>query len=343
MGRYMTLARIFLILFIINFARAAPVIVRRADEVQEVHVNVVDVADSEGGAATSQKRSLLSDGPGTSGPSPAGSTSHSSIPYKSDDSWSSQLPTDNSHPLSPDSSSPDHVPADNSHLSGSDFSWPGHVPAVNSAHQAQISLGRPCASSQLSPIRPSFLLAGQCASPQISPSFQLAGQCASPQSAPVFQLAGQCASPHISPSFQLARQCASPHISPSFQLAGQCASPHISPSFQLAGQSASPHINPSFLLAGLCASPPFRPRRTEPVAGEPPSAAAPDVGSRATAIYGGSSCLDSEPLNPASVSESEPANFLDKLLKGKIRRRISGPGTLNSVQSEVQAIVVPRS
>jgi hypothetical protein len=54
MRRYMTFAPIFLILSIINFARAAPVVVRRVHEVHEVHVNVVGVA--EDGTATSQKR-----------------------------------------------------------------------------------------------------------------------------------------------------------------------------------------------------------------------------------------------------------------------------------------------
>src|SRR6266566_1790361 len=51
MPRYMAFARIFLILSIINFARAAPVVVRR---VHEVHLNVVGVA--EDGTVTSQKQ-----------------------------------------------------------------------------------------------------------------------------------------------------------------------------------------------------------------------------------------------------------------------------------------------
>src|SRR6267154_1476247 len=50
MCRYMTFARIFLILSIINFVRAAPLVVRG---VQEVHVNVVDVAEDR--TAASQK------------------------------------------------------------------------------------------------------------------------------------------------------------------------------------------------------------------------------------------------------------------------------------------------
>jgi hypothetical protein len=55
MRRYMTFARISLILSIINFARAAPLVVKRVHEVHEVRVNVVDVVVAEDGTTTSQK------------------------------------------------------------------------------------------------------------------------------------------------------------------------------------------------------------------------------------------------------------------------------------------------
>jgi hypothetical protein len=51
MRRYTTFARIFLILSIINFARAAPIVIRGA---HEVHLNMVDAA--EDGTAASQKQ-----------------------------------------------------------------------------------------------------------------------------------------------------------------------------------------------------------------------------------------------------------------------------------------------
>ncbi|KAI0277604.1 hypothetical protein BGY98DRAFT_605312 [Russula aff. rugulosa BPL654] len=46
-----------------------------------------------------------------------------------------------------------------------------------------------------------------------------------------------------------------------------------------------------------------------------------------------------EPLSPAmSTSSSESEDFLDKLLRGKIRRRISGSGAVGLAQSEVRAV-----
>jgi hypothetical protein len=168
MHRYMTFARIFLILSIINFARAAPVVVRR---VHEVHVNVVDVA--EDGTATSEKRwdsgpsddwlanaadqtsvptaprlsaldhsglqssTRLNNAPSSSalltGPHPRwdGPLPLGSRASSPDSSGSNQLSANNPRPPSPDFSWPSELPANNPRPPSPDFSWPSQLPAAS--------------------------------------------------------------------------------------------------------------------------------------------------------------------------------------------------------------------
>ncbi|KAN0118479.1 hypothetical protein V8E52_005209 [Russula decolorans] len=154
MRRYMTFARIFLILSIINSARAAPAVVRR---VHEVHVNVADVA--EDGTAASQKRWdsepkdewLVNTADQTSAPtaswlpdldhsglhSPRSSTRLNNAPSSS---ALSTGPHSRSPPPTPGSSSdssnpyfswPDQLLAKNARPPSPEFSWPNYLPANN--------------------------------------------------------------------------------------------------------------------------------------------------------------------------------------------------------------------
>jgi hypothetical protein len=115
MGRYMTFARIFLILSIINFVRAAPLAVRQEDE-----------------SSTSQrpKRAFSAPSPGSPNYSPS-----PSVPDKSlaDDSWPSYLPSKNelsANPVAHDSW-PSYLPSKNELLANpvAHDSWPSYLPS----------------------------------------------------------------------------------------------------------------------------------------------------------------------------------------------------------------------
>ncbi|KAF8494566.1 hypothetical protein F5888DRAFT_1805313 [Russula emetica] len=156
MRRYMTFAQIFLILSIINFARAAPVVVRR---VHEVHVNVVDVAEDE--TARSQRRwdsgprdDWLADAEdqtsaqmtlrladldhsGLHSPRSNNEPSSSALstgphPRSSSSSGSSPILPGPDQSLNSDFSWPSQLEANNPCPASPDFSWPDHLPADNS-------------------------------------------------------------------------------------------------------------------------------------------------------------------------------------------------------------------
>ena len=124
MCRYVTFARIFLTLSIINFARAAPVVVRGA---HDVHVNVDGAEDK---TATLQKRM----------------ESAQTVPLGSDQPWLSQLAP---RPPSPESSWPSQLAPGNTHPPNQGFSWPDQL--VSKTHPPNQDFSWP---DQLAPKTP---------------------------------------------------------------------------------------------------------------------------------------------------------------------------------------------
>ena len=337
MRRYMTFAQIFLILSIINSSvRAAPVVVR---QVHEVHVNVMDLA--EDGTTTSQKR--LDSGPSDwlasaadqmSAPtalrspdldhtklhSPRSSTRLNNAPSSSElstgphprsppgnsgsssqySSWPNQLPANSPRPPSPEFSWPHQLPANRPRPPSPEFSWP---------HQLPVKKPRP-PSPEFS--WPSHLPVGNPRPP--SPEFSWPDQLPANRPRPP--------SPEFSWPNELPANRPRPP-SPDYPPPGSSLTgPH---------QSADNHP--------LSSSEP--PRPTEPetkdflsqldTSRDPPSPAAPETKDLL-------SQLNQPGSGPSHPAEPESEDLLGHLLKGKLKRRISGSGAADSAQ-ESQAII----
>ena len=288
MRRYMTFARIFLILSIINFARAAPVVVRG---VHEVHVNVVDVA--EDGAATSQKpwdsgrRDWLANAADeTSSPTTPRSPDldHSGLHGPRSSTRLNNAPPSSAlstgpHPRSKDGSPP---PSSGPASPLADYSWPSQVQANDPRPPSP-----DYSTNQLQPHPPS---------PDYSSGSQFQSDSSRP-STPDSSWASQLQADNPRPS------------SPYF----------LSPSRLPAGNSLPRPNSPS---ESTGSNQPEYPRPTELETKD----------------------FLSQLLHPVSSHPTEPEtkDFLGLFLKGIIKRRISGSGTLNSAQ-ESQGTIDTRS
>jgi hypothetical protein len=310
MRRYMTFTRIFLILSIINFARAAPVVVRGA---HEVHVNVVDVA--EDGTARSQKRWdsgprddwLANAADQTSAPTTPrlADLDHSGLHSPRSSTRSNNAPSSSAlstgpHPRSKDDSpppsswSPNYPPipdysleswTDSPHPPRPYFSWESWLLADNSLPPSpDYSLPSSTLADSSHPPRPDN-------SHPLSPGYSPSSSSSTDHSPPSLLSTDHPLPPPLPPS---------PGYSASNSwLADESHSPSSwSPDYPPPSSSSTDHaLSPSLpSTSGLHQSTDGYP---------PPSPEQP---------------------NPAvSESESESSDLLDKLLRGKIRRRILAP------------------
>lgn len=292
----MTFARIFLILSLINFARAAPVVIR---EVQEVYVNAVDAA--EDGSAPSQKPRPRDDWLATA----AGQTSAPMTPRlpnlghsglhsprsstRSNNALSSSTLSTGPHPrwkdVYPPSIpwSPDHSPIpwgpDQAYTPSPDYSpipWVPERPLPLSPDNSPPSL-----STDHSPLSIDY-------SPPDSGSNSWSPEFSPPSSW----------STDYSPPNSWSTDHSPPSISYSPPTSWLTDHPPPSPLPSSPGWSTAPHQSTD----GYPAYPPPNPEQPDPAVSE---------------------------------SESQFEDFLDKLLKGKIRRRISGSGAVDLAQNEV--------
>ena len=371
---YMTFARIFLILSLIKFARAAPVVARG---VHEVRVNAVDVA--EDGTATSQKRwdsgprddwlalanmadqtsaptapqlpdlvhsesgphsprssTRLSNAPSSSalstGPHPRSkegipppssrSPNYSPIP-KPDQSftsspkfalprgWSATAgPSGPSGPSGPAGfSSPSWLPADNSRPPSPDFSWPSHVPAADNSRPPSPDFSWPSHVPAADNARPP--------SPDFSwPSHVPAADNARPPS-PDFSWQS-----HV-PAADNSRPPSPDFSWPSHVPAADNSHPPIPDGYSSTGlhQSADnsrPPIPDGYSSTGLHQSADNHPQSSS----EPPRPTEPETKDYLSRLGAG----------PSHFADFETKDFLSQLLKGKIKRRNSGSGAVNSAQ-----------
>ena len=363
----MTFSRIFIILFIINFALAAPVIVRG---VYEVHVDEVDVA--EHGTATSQKR--WDSGPRhdwLSAPTalqlpdlndsglhrPRSSTRWDNAPSSSalstglhprskDDSSSSGSPVHSTTPWVPDqsvTSSPDYSvrPTDSS------------MPSSSSTGPHQPTSGHPLSSSE--PPRPtepdtkdfpSQLLANPLRdppSPAPPPYHWSPPRTLLTDPPPPFYWSppSVSSSPESGDSPIDHSPVPSPyHWSPPSTLLTESPPPlYWSPP----SASSSPEPVDSPPIDHSPVPPPYHwPPPSTLLTDPPPSLywSPPSASSSPEPVD--SSPTDHSPVPPPnpepslanpveSGSKSETEDFLDKLIKGKIKRHISRPGVVDSV------------
>jgi hypothetical protein len=302
----MTFSRIFLILSIINFALAAPVAVRGVHEAHEVHANVVDVADDR--AATSQKRWddwLAHTGDETSAPmTPLFlDLDHSGLHSPRASTGS------NSAPSSPSPSTGSHPYTDDSSSpssgASSDFSRPNQLPA-NNPHPSSSEFSWP---DQLHPdtsLPPS---------PGFSWSDQLQANNPHPSSSE-FSWPDQ-----LHPDTSLSP---SPGFSWSDQLQAKNSlppSPDYPPSSSKSPRPTEPETKDLLSQPGPSRNPSL-----------PPSPAVPETMDPLSQLGPG----------PSHPAESESMDFLDLLLKGRIKRRTYGPDAVNSAQ-ESQAPIDTKS
>jgi hypothetical protein len=301
---YETSSRILLILSVVNFALAAPVAVRNIHEVLQVRVDMADVAKDGTGASQSQTRKRL-------------------------DPWA-QWSTTNAADRK---SAPAPSPRDSEYTEH----WLARSPPANPA--VSIASNNP-------PPSPETSIASNSA--ESSSGSSIAPNGATPESSPATSMASNSAASTPATSTTSNSAASSPG-SPSGSHGG--SSPEYGTSYS--------HGDPSWDSGRLTLSSqwlvnnPDSPETPESVARPltpPPSSPAPSIGSPPSRDGRPSPPPSPGPdVNPPPGSElqrpaeHESESFLEKLLKGRIRRHISGPVAVDAAYHVCRSLSCPLS
>jgi hypothetical protein len=307
--------QILLILSIFNFVLAAPVTIR---EINEVRINAVDVANLKVGMAASEKRL-----------DPRGQLSMASSP--SDDSPSHPGPAGNPFPsysVSTDDSLPqtdysppsDWVSTDNpssSYSVSTDYSPPSYLAQTDDLSSPSYSV-----SADYAPSSTDY-------SPESPPSYYSASTDYSPPS--YWASADSPSSSYsesVSTDYSPSQWASTDNLSPSYSvLTDDPPSPQSVPTNDPPPPQSVPTNDPPPPQSVSTNDPP--PPQSVPTDDPPPS--------QSVSATNDQSPPSAEPHHPVAPE----SDFFGKFMKGRFKRRISGYGPGDMVQTELQGTVGP--